>query len=154
MAKKRKLKKEAGVDDLEVLHPERLLTIAGREITVREYGFVEGLRLLPMAEPIIAGLQSGMGSGVPAFDSIMGIIAENADVAVRLMAAATDVEVKWIESLSQDDGQLLLMVWWSVNGPFYLRTAATRAIVAARTGATSTPHSSESATEAPPISAG
>lgn len=143
-----------GADDLEVLHPERLLTIAGREITVREYGFVEGLRLLRIAEPIIAGLQGGMGSSVPAFESIMGVIAEHAGVAVQLMAAAADVEVEWIESLSQDDGQLLLMVWWSVNGPFYLRTAATRAVVAARAGATSTPPSSAPATEAPPTSAG
>ncbi|SFL60954.1 DUF6631 family protein, partial [Azotobacter beijerinckii] len=155
MAKKREPRKAAaGSDDLEVLHPERTAIIADRKITVREYGFVEGLRLLPLAEPIIAGLKGGMGSSVPAFESIMGIIAKHADVAVQLMAAAADVEVEWIESLSQDDGQLLLMVWWSVNGPFYLRTAATRAVVAARAGATSTPPSSAPAMEAPPTSAG
>lgn len=137
MAKIRTQKREAGADDLEVLHPERLLTIAGREITVREYGFVEGLRLLPVAEPIIASLQGDLSRGTPSFESIMGAIAQHADVAVRLMAIAADVDAEWIESLSQDEGQLLLMVWWSVNGPFYLRTAATRQAVAARAGATS-----------------
>lgn len=139
MARIRTPKKEAGADDLEVLHPERLLTIAGREITVREYGFVEGLRLLPLAEPIIASLQGDMARGVPTFDSVMGTIAEHADVAVQLMAIAAGVDVEWIESLGQNDGQALMMIWWSVNGPFYMRTAATRAAVAARAGATSTP---------------
>ena len=139
MAKIRTQKREAGADDLEVLHPERPLTIAGRDITVREYGFVEGLRLLPIAEPIIAGLQGDLERGAPTFESIMGILAQHADVAVRLLAVACDVDAEWIETLSQDEGHLLLMAWWSVNGPFYLRTAATRAAVAARAGATSMP---------------
>ena len=137
MAKIRTQKREAGADDLEVLHPERLLTIAGREVTVREYGFVEGLRLLRLAEPIIAGLQGDIARGTPTFDSVMGVIAEHADVAVQLMAIACDVDAEWIESLSQDEGQLLLMTWWGVNGPFYMRTASVRAGVAARAGATS-----------------
>lgn len=137
MAKLRSKPKAAGADDLEVLHPERLLTIAGREVTVREYGFVEGLRLLKLAEPIIAGLQGDLSRGAPSFESIMGVVAEHADVAVQLIAVACDVDAEWIESLSQDEGHLLLMAWWGVNGPFYMRTAATRLAVAARAGATS-----------------
>lgn len=137
MAKIRTQKKEAGADDLEVLHPERLLTIADREITVREYGFVEGLRLLKLAEQIIAGLQGDLSRGAPSFESVMGVIAAHADAAVQLIAVAADVDVDWIESLGQDDGQLLLMAWWGVNGPFYMRTAGLRAGVAARAGATS-----------------
>lgn len=139
MARVRAQKKEPGADDLEVLHPERLLTIAGREITVREYGFVEGLRLLKLAEPIIAGLQGDLARGTPSFESVFGVLAEQADSVVQMMAIAADVEVEWIESLGQDEGQLLLMTWWGVNGPFYMRTAGLRAGVAARAGATSTP---------------
>lgn len=153
MAKKREPKKEAGSDDLEVLHPERTAVIAGRKITVREYGFVEGLRLLPLAEPIIAALQDLASTGGTVFDAVLAVAAEHADVVVHLMAAAADVEVEWLESLGQSDGHLLLMMWWGANGPFYLRRAALQLVARGRAGAMSTPPSSAPATEAPPTSA-
>lgn len=141
-----------GADDLEVLHPERRATIAGCEVTVREYGFVEGLRLQPLVEPIIADLQGLLGSGVPSLEAVLAILGQHADTVVALMAVAADVDEEWIAGLSQDDGHLLLMLWWGANGPFYLRSAAMRRLAAARAGATSTPPSSPPATAMPSAS--
>ncbi|MDF5999802.1 hypothetical protein P4050_15915 [Pseudomonas aeruginosa] len=45
-----------GADDLQILHPEREIEVAGRKLTVREYGFVEGLRLRPMIQPLLDDL--------------------------------------------------------------------------------------------------
>ncbi|SEI99733.1 hypothetical protein SAMN04244572_02386 [Azotobacter beijerinckii] len=156
MAKKREPRKAAaGSDDLEVLHPERTAVIAGRKITVREYGFVEGLRLQPKAEPIVAALQGFIGVEGTILDAVLAVAAEHADAVVHLLAVAADVEDEWVESLGQADGHLLLMMWWGANGPFYLRRAALQWLAAqAPAGATSTPPSSAPATEAPPTSAG
>ncbi|TBW02722.1 hypothetical protein E0E52_17030 [Azotobacter chroococcum] len=154
MAKKREQTQKPGDNDLEVLHPERTAVIAGRQVTVREYGFVEGLRLLPLAEPIIAALQDLASTGGTVFDAVLAVAAEHADAVVNLMAVAADVEVEWIESLGQSDGHLLLMMWWGANGPFYLRRAALQLVARGRAGAMSTPPSSAPATEAPPTSAG
>lgn len=144
-----------GHDDLEVLHPERRLIIAGRQITVREYGFVEGLRLQPLAEPLIedlrAHLEEGRSWNVEAVHSLLG---RHADAVLRLMAVAADVESEWIDSLDQDAGAALMFLWWTVNGPFYMRCAivrarAAQALAAQRAGATSTPPSSGPATATP-----
>ncbi|MBZ8143644.1 hypothetical protein CLD22_27925, partial [Rubrivivax gelatinosus] len=47
--------REAGelANELEVLHPERLITVRGRDITLREYGFVEWVRMRPALQPVL-----------------------------------------------------------------------------------------------------
>lgn len=155
MARKRESKQRpgaAGDDDLEVLHPERRATIAGREVTVREYGFVEGLRLQPLVEPIVADLQTLLGGGVPTLEAVLAVLGRHADRVVALLAVAADVDEEWVAGLSQDDGHLLLMLWWGANGPFYLRAAAMRRLAAARAGATSTPPLSPPASATPSAS--
>lgn len=150
---------EPGADDLTVLHPERQVTIAGRELTIREYGFVEGLRLLPVAEPLIQDLQRWFESGeLPEAVQIQALLGRHADAVVQLMVAATDVELEWITGLNQADGTALMYWWWMVNGPFYVRSAldrvkAARELAALRAGLTSMPPSSPPATETPPPSA-
>ena len=52
---------EPGADDLQVLHPERSPIIAGRQVTVREYGFIEGLGLRPLAQPFLDELHERGG---------------------------------------------------------------------------------------------
>ena len=41
---------------MEVLHPERFVELGGVKVMVREYGNVEWLRLLPVAEPRVAAI--------------------------------------------------------------------------------------------------
>lgn len=154
MARKRETKKPAGADDLEVLHPERVGIVAGRPVMVREYGFVEGLRLQPLTEPIVASLQSVIGNGIPPLEAILAILGEHADAVARLIAIAADVEEDWVGGLNQDDGHQLLMMWWGANGPFWLRLAFLRKAAQVCAGAISTPPSSAPATETPPPSAG
>ena len=138
-------------DALEILHPERTATIAGREIKVREYGFVESMRLHEFIQPILDDLRAVVTArGVPNLDDVIGVLAHHDEAIVQLLARAADVEPEWIAGLSTADGELLLYLWWGVNGPFWLggvvrRIAAER--IAARiemppAGATSMPPSS------------
>lgn len=150
---------EQGADDLAVLHPERSPTIAGKKVTVREYGFIEGLGLRPIAQPFLDDLHSSVSTGrVPELEEILVILGSHAKDIEQLIACAADVSPEWVAGLNQDDGYHLLMVWWEVNGPFFIRSVFNRiraelAVRNQHAGATSTPSSSPEATEAPPPSA-
>lgn len=116
-------------DDSNIMFPDQTIEIDGREILVREYLFFEGLRLLPYAEGIIQGLLQCKEIGKPTVAEINLIIAENIDAFSLMLSQSCGVEEDWIESLSQEDGQRLLMKWWQVNGPFYLLNAVMRSVV-------------------------
>ena len=124
----RKLKNVADdVDDLAVLHPERGATIAGRAITVREYGFVESLKLHGLIQPILLDLRAALASSAaPTLDDVIDLLAGHHEALVQLMAIAADVEPAWIATLNADDGQELLYLWWGANGPFWLRSVVQR----------------------------
>lgn len=118
---------QQAADDLAVLHPERTLEIGGREVTVREYGFVEGLRLRPLAKPLADAIYDGLNTRreVP-FEQVLDVMAEHYDAIMQLVAVAADVDQAFIDALGHDDGELLLMTWWGANGPFYVRSAMNR----------------------------
>lgn len=136
---------------LEILHPERIATIARREIVMREYGFVESMRLHDLIQPILLDLRTAVeAGGVPTLDTVLGVLAGHSDAIVQLLARGADVEPEWVAGLSAPDGEALLYLWWGANGPFWLggvvqRIAAER--IAARNaarpdGPISMPHSS------------
>ena len=151
---------EPGADDLQVLHPERSPIIAGRQVTVREYGFIEGLGLRPLAQPFLDDLHAQIGAGgVPELEQILVILGKHHLAIQELVATAADVEPQWVAELDQDSGYRLLMTWWTVNGPFYMRSVLTRVVAekaaaAVRAGRTSTPPSSPLDTDSPATSAG
>lgn len=66
MARKVTRKKSAtGAEDLSVIHPDRTIIIAGRDVVMREYGFFESLELLPLLEPILVDLEEQAKAGHP-----------------------------------------------------------------------------------------
>lgn len=147
--------------DLNVLHPGQTITIAGRQLDIREYGFVEGLRLRPLTQPILDALYQTVAtrSTPPELEDILGILADHSEALIALMAVAADVDECWVAGLNQDDGYALMMIWWSVNGPFFIRRVFNRkvaqlAVENLRAGPMSTTPSSppDTVTEPPPAS--
>jgi hypothetical protein len=143
-------------DDLVVLHPEQTVTINGQEITVREYGFIEGLKLRPLMKPLHDRLYEITQSGQRIeLESILDVVADNPGELTQLIATSAGVNVSWINSLNDADGTLLMMTWWGVCGPFFVRKLSDRLMTAqlqrqaernAIAGATFTPPSSPMAT--------
>lgn len=135
---------DEGADDLAILHPERSATLAGRAITVREYGFIEGLGLRPVAQPFLDDLHVSVAGGtLPELEGILVILGHHNQAIKQLIAIAADVEAQWVANLNQDDGYHLLMLWWAANGPFFVRSvfqriATARQLAALRDGPTST----------------
>jgi hypothetical protein len=138
-------------DDLDVLHPERVLHIAGQDITVREYGHLEWLRLLPAAAPLVADIAALLGRGDdPDYEAVLLLLAERIDGVLPLVLQAAGMDRDAFEALDPADGEALLLAWWSVNGRFFVQRAATRAVLARlkrpSAGVSSTPPSSPTAT--------
>lgn len=146
---------EPGADDLQVLHPERSATIAGRTVVVREYGFIEGLRLRGLLQPLVEDLHAHIAAGgSPEQEHLMLLFGAHADRIQQLIAIAADVDSDWVASLSQADGYHLLSLWWGANNPFCWfsvleRMRLERVAAAARAGQISTPPSSPQAMEQP-----
>lgn len=140
-----------GADDLEILHPEREIEIDGRVITVREYGGVEGMRLAAAAAPVVHDLAAltgaDKGGDMLAYLNLQAVFARHVDAITGMVAQACDQPRAWVESLGDADLQTLVVTWWAVNGPFFVRRvvqtlqmrAATGAFAGARSTASSPP---------------
>jgi hypothetical protein len=158
----------SGAEDLQTIHPDIEVEIAGREIVMREYGHIEGLQLRPrMAEftrdlhELIVGSKSEL-----LFEDIFDMAGAHVE-AVRFAMAqsmaepgkpANAADIEWISALGALDGERAMEAWWTACGPFFLRRVtkrmgerAWRARMSA--GQTSTSHSLTPATANPPSSA-
>lgn len=148
----------AGADDLQVMHPNLTAIIGGRAITMREYGFIEGLALRPVVQPLLDSLHDRLlVDGEASLEEITLILGRHADIIQQLVAQAADVQPEWVAALKQNEGHNLLMLWWTANGPFYVSCVYNRIMAAAvekqaRAGQMSMQSSSPATTETlPPL---
>lgn len=135
-----------GANDLQLLHPNLVATVNGREVTVREYGFVEGLQLQPLLQPFLDALYELIkADNLPPVDQIVGLIARHKDDVLEAIAVSIDTELAELQALkNQYEGRTLLMKWWTANGPFFYRCVldrilAERQVEKLRAGAIPTP---------------
>lgn len=120
-----------------VLHPDLDLVIAGRAIRVREYGYVEGLRLQGACREFLDALY-GMFSAAaepPSADALAELIGEHIVTVQWLIAQALTplddepqgfadavaANARWVGRLSEPDGDALMTLWWQVNTGFFTR---------------------------------
>lgn len=121
---------DGGHDDLEIMYPDVTLSIAGREITVREYRFLDGLRARAKGKALIDALEPMISSGAAVeagVEDYVDMLAVHHDVVVDLMAdSVSGADRDWIDSLDMEDGLVLMHAWWGVCGRFFIRVVAAR----------------------------
>lgn len=123
-------------NELDVLHPERQLVFGTRKVTVREYGHVEWLRLLPQAEPLVAAIAAALEHGRdPTYEEALACLAQHIDALAPLIAQAAGLEPEEHAALDPEQGEVLLMTWWGVNGRFFVGRALNRVAVGLREAA-------------------
>ena len=129
----------AGADDLAVINPDVTDSIAGRTITMREYGHIEGLQLRPMMVDFTRSLEQLIVEAKEAknellFEDIFDIAGPHVN-AVRFAMAqsmapagaqASPADVDWINGLNAQDGERAMEAWWTACGPFFLRRVTKR----------------------------
>lgn len=118
--------KSTSADDLSILKPAVCKgVVAGKEITCREYGFIEELELRSVSQPFIDDLYESIKSNekmTKRKDDIL--IAKHIHAIQVLVAKSADVEVEWVRSLNRIEGQKLFILWWNANGPFFIGCAS------------------------------
>lgn len=123
-------------NELETLHPERELVFGKRKVVVREYGHVEWLRLLPQAEPLVAAIAAALEQGRdPTYEEALACLAQHIDALAPLIAQAAGLALADYEQLDPEQGEVLLMTWWGVNGRFFVGRALNRVAVSMRESA-------------------
>lgn len=124
-------------DDLQALKGNSSLTVAGRDLVVREYEFYEGLEVAHRATALIAAMHAACSDGQLRYDRIRRLFGAHRDVVVPLIAQSTDVEVDWVMALPSADKEQLTSVWFGVNASFFVQEVVMDMIGAAQAAAMS-----------------
>ena len=111
----------AAADDLAILHPDRTLVIGGRTLTLREYGFFEGLDVADRAAGFIADLIAASDDGALRYAQVRRLFGRHRAVIPAIAAQAGDVDAAWLETLAPDELELYLATWFAVNAAFFVR---------------------------------
>ncbi|HGM5881346.1 TPA: DUF6631 family protein [Stenotrophomonas maltophilia] len=134
---------EGIADELDILAAQQQGQVDGKTVIVREYGFFEGARVLPVAAPLLADLQPLFeGRDAPLMLEVTDVLLSHPDVIRHLLACAiapppgdstdTAAEVRakeaWLETLNETDGERMLLLWWQANGNFLLRRLLRNAV--------------------------
>ncbi len=68
----------------------------------------------------------GKQNGLPTFQQLEQLLGEHHGTGLSLIAQAADVQVSWLEGLSDADGYRLMQEWWLVNSGFFIRRVMQR----------------------------
>ena len=132
---------ETVAEEIEILAPDQAVTIAGERVVVREFRYVEGMRLAAKIEPLLERLRALMESDEEPDDQQVydRLVNADPDAMIDLMAQACDHPREWVEALGDEDGMFLANAFWRANRGFFVRrlmltSPGLRAAVAAGNG--------------------
>lgn len=111
MATLRKRKADASANDLEILYPERSVLVGGRLFKVREYSFLEGMRLASAFGAQVQALKAALAGEAAGNDHSPAII--------HLLTLATGEDVMAVGGCSAADYDALIQAWLAVNGHLF-----------------------------------
>lgn len=106
--------------DHSALLPDVALTVAGRAITVREYGFFEGLEVANRAAAFIADMQAQCADGSMTYAGVRRLFGKHQACVVDIAAQAAGVEPDWLSGLGAADAELFMSTWFAVNCGFFM----------------------------------
>ncbi len=112
---------ETPEDDLSTLFSSRQVTVAGRELTVRELSFEQSMAINACMQPVIDALVPHYGPAGDGVDSDLAVTTLNAhpDAAIELMHLSTGQPRPWLAGLPEHIGTPLLMRVVEVNIHFF-----------------------------------
>lgn len=111
----------SAADDIAALQPDASLTLAGRRITIREYGYFEGLKVAHIAAGFIADMHVMCADGDLRFARVRRLFGVHEAAVLAIAAQAADVEPEWVRSLKADDAETFMSTWFAVNVGFFVR---------------------------------
>lgn len=113
-------------DDLSAALPEAFaqekVTVAGREVVVREMTIVQSLGIAARMAPVIVALQPHYadGGGGVTLGTVKAALEAHPDVYLELLALSTGQPVEWLSALPERTGAHLLTLCVGVHVPFFV----------------------------------
>lgn len=108
-----------------ILQREQITLADGREITVRAYTFMDSLRVMQIARPLITALQAYFDrmreNREVDLVGLAEVFAADPDAMVQLLEFGSDLTGPEIAELNDADGSALLWAWWNLNADFFTR---------------------------------
>jgi hypothetical protein len=111
---------DSAAEVLAALKPEASLTLAGRAVVVREYGYFEGLEVAHRAAAFIADLLGMAKEGELRYSGARRLFGKHEAVVVAIAAQAADVEPEWVRALDRGDAETFMSTWFAVNVGFFV----------------------------------
>lgn len=111
---------------LATLLPNQTVIVGGVEVEVHEYTLAEQLKHRTTLKTISQGLKALFDTspdGNISLDDLYDFLGDHVDVVLQAVSIACRQPLDWVSALSGDDSETLLMTWWGVNAPFFLREA-------------------------------
>nr|WP_308006596.1 DUF6631 family protein [Xanthomonas albilineans] len=110
-------------DSLVALHPNMTITVAGRAVTMREYGFFEGLEVAARCPGFIASIAGMVNANNLSYARVRRLFGLHRGEVVHAAATAANVEVEWVDALQGADAELFISTWFGVTGGFFVHEA-------------------------------
>ncbi|GEM_PF-644842 len=134
---------KGAVTQRDILHPERSRQIGGRLVEMREYGYIEGMRVQAAGAVFLDDLFALFPrAGLPPTDvAINAVVARHITVVHWMMAQAmtpSDDDLQafgdavrentnWVGRLDYESGEALKNLWWAANASFFFRLLKNKA---------------------------
>ena len=116
-------------NDLDILMPNREITIANEVITIREYSFKDALTIGAEIDQFTGLIVAAMnGTNKITIEQADAIFINNLELVNSLISVSINKPISFIESLGYEDGIQLLDWWWVVVSGFFMN-AVTRKII-------------------------
>lgn len=112
-------------DELNVLFPNEKITIAGEQIEVKEYSLIQQLQHRALFMPFVSALRATLSKEEAEFglDGLMNCISEHYQEVLQLVSISVGKPLEWVQTLTGEEAEAVLMMWWTVNSDFFTRQA-------------------------------
>jgi len=110
------------LEEAQLLFNERQLTIGDRDVTVREFNYLDGLRVKVLIRPMLKDLRIHFENGNSDPEDIMLLMESHAEEWVEVCALAAGQPADWIASLPSSQGEALSLAVWEVCSDFFTQS--------------------------------
>lgn len=118
---------EQSAEELNILFPNQKIKIGDEELEVKEYTLIQQLQYRAKFMPFIATLRDTLSTtqanGEFDVDAVLDCIGTHYADVLALVALSVGKPTEYVQSLTGEEAETLLLVWWTVNADFFTRQA-------------------------------
>jgi len=123
-------------DEGGILFDEQVLLIGGQTVSVKEISFIDGMKVAGLIEPMIDQLADDLlktSDGGLGLSLLEKVFADYVDTFKALIVMCSNIEsAEFIDGLGDEDGQQLLLIFWTVNSRFFISRLQRRSLEKSR----------------------